>query len=74
MAIFNEQSLEVTDLIVPSAVTTLLRGLKDEHFKLSLSKNSLNTIVDMRLKTKQYINAKEAMQVVEEIKLIDLNP
>lgn len=67
---FNKQSMGVMDLTAPLAIMTLLNGLKDDHFKLSLSKN----MADLRIWAEKCVNTKEAMQIVEKIDLADPNP
>lgn len=54
MAWYNEQLVGVPNLIIPLTVIILLKGLKDEHFKMYLSKNTPKTIVELRLRTKKY--------------------
>lgn len=71
---FNEQLVGVLYLIIPLITTALFKGLNDEHFKISLSKNAPKTMMELRLQTEKYINAKKALQTVDEINLTDLNP
>lgn len=59
----------MSDLTVPLMVTTLLKGLKDEHLKISLSKNTPKTMADLRLQAEKYFNDKVALQEVDEIDL-----
>lgn len=63
----------MSDLEVPSTVTALFKGLKDEHFKMSLSKNAFKTIAELRLLAEKYINAKETLWAVDKIDLTNLN-
>lgn len=74
IAKFNEQSIGMSNLTIPSIVTALIKGLKDEHFIISLSKNASKTIADLRFLAKKYINAKEALQAIDKIDLTGLNP
>lgn len=59
MVRFNRQSVRVKDLTILLTFTALFKRLKDKHFKLSLSKNSPKTMVDLRLWSKKCINTKE---------------
>lgn len=61
------------DLTIPLIVTNLLRDLKDEHFKIFFSKNAPKTMVELRLQAKKYINAKDVLQIIDEMNLTDLN-
>lgn len=47
------------DFIVLAVVTALFKGLKDEHYKLFLSKNSCKTMANLSLWVEKYINTKD---------------
>ena len=42
-------------------------GLKSREFVVSLMKNPLRTMVEMLLKAQKYMNAEDALAVIEEV-------
>lgn len=49
IAQFNEECMEVPDLMVPTAITTLLKSTRNEFFIWSVLKNGLKTITMLSL-------------------------
>ena len=58
------------DLTISSIGTNLLKGLKNKHYQITLSKNAPKAMADLRLQAKRYINAKEELQSIEMTRIL----
>lgn len=71
MTRFNKEYVGIFDLTVSLAITTLLKGMKDEHFKWSFLKNRPKTITELRLQVEKYVNSGEVFQAMDDLNLSD---
>lgn len=62
MTHFNEKCIGIFNLTVFFAITALLKGTEDEHFKWYLSKNGPKTMTKLSLQVEKYINSEDAFK------------
>ena len=63
---FTWETLEVDEADDKVQLTTFKAGLKSREFVVSLVKNSPKTMVEMLLKAQKYMNAKDALAVIND--------
>lgn len=71
MARFNKKYIGISNLIISLTVIALLKGTKNKYFKEYLSKNEPKTMTKLGLRVEKYIDSKKALQVVDDLDLLD---
>ena len=64
---FTQETLEVDEADDKIQLTTFKAGLKSKEFMVSLVKNPPKTITEMLLKAQKYMNAEDALAVIEGV-------
>ena len=64
---FTQETLEVDEADDKVQLTTFKAGLKSKEFMVSLVKNPPKTIAEMLLKAQKYMNAEDALAVIEGV-------
>ena len=64
---FTQETLEVDEADDKIQLTTFKAGLKSKEFMVSLVKNPPKTIAEMLLKAQKYMNAEDALAVIEGV-------
>ena len=64
---FTQETLEVDEADDKVQLTTFKAGLKSKEFMVSLVKNPPKTIAKMLLKAQKYMNAEDALAVIEGV-------
>ncbi|XP_022868986.1 uncharacterized protein LOC111388490 [Olea europaea var. sylvestris] len=61
MTRFNKDRLQITDLHITMAVSALTYAIRCEAFKMSLSKTSPQTVIELLTRAEKYINMEETL-------------
>ena len=64
---FTQETLEVDEADDKVQLTTFKVGLKSKEFMVSLVKNPPKTIAEMLLKAQKYMNAEDALAIIEGV-------
>ncbi|KAL2461879.1 Uncharacterized protein Adt_45299 [Abeliophyllum distichum] len=64
---FSRATLGIKDLQMSAVVTTIMNGTQNRSFKMSLSKNSPESIQELLRKGDIYIDAEEAERVTKSL-------
>ncbi|XP_075649806.1 uncharacterized protein LOC142620300 [Castanea sativa] len=64
---FTRETLEVDEANDKVKLTTFKVGLKSREFVVSLVKNPPKTMAEMLLKAQKYMNAKDALAIIEDV-------
>ncbi|KAL2532215.1 Retrotransposon gag protein [Abeliophyllum distichum] len=68
IARFNRATLGIKDLQMSAVVTAMMSGTRSRLFKMSLSKNPLNTMNELLKRGEKYVDAEEAYLIIKSIK------
>ncbi|KAL2491682.1 RNA-directed DNA polymerase like [Abeliophyllum distichum] len=67
LARFSRAMLEIKDLQMSAVVTTIMNGTWNRSFKMSLSKNTSESIQELLRKGDKYVNVEEAERVTKSL-------
>ncbi|KAL2504324.1 Retrotransposon gag protein [Abeliophyllum distichum] len=65
---FNKATLGIKELQMSTVVTAMMSGTRNHHFKMSLSKNSPNTMHELLRRGEKYVDAEEAYLITKDMK------
>ncbi|KAL2485873.1 Uncharacterized protein Adt_30629 [Abeliophyllum distichum] len=65
---FNRATLGIKDLQMSAVVTAMMSGTQSRPFKMSLSKNPLDTMHELLRRGKKYVDAEEAYLSYQKFK------
>ncbi|KAL2519022.1 Uncharacterized protein Adt_15269 [Abeliophyllum distichum] len=68
IAQFNRATLGIKELQMSTVVTAMVSGTRNRHFKMSLSKNPLNTMHELLRRGEKYVDAEEAYLITKCMK------
>ncbi|KAL2533027.1 Uncharacterized protein Adt_06378 [Abeliophyllum distichum] len=68
IARFNRATLGIKELQMSTVVTAMMSGTRNRHFKMSLSKNSPNTMHELLRRGEKYVDAEEAYLITNGMK------
>ncbi|KAL2505546.1 Uncharacterized protein Adt_21167 [Abeliophyllum distichum] len=68
IALFNRATLGIKELQMSTVVTAMMSGTRNRHFKISLSKNSPNTMHELLRRGEKYVDAEEAYLITKGMK------
>ncbi|CAA3016547.1 Hypothetical predicted protein, partial [Olea europaea subsp. europaea] len=67
MTMFNKERLQIPDLHITVAVSTLTYAIKCEAFKMSLSKTPPKSVTELLTRVEKYINIEETVAPKREV-------
>ncbi|KAL2525115.1 Uncharacterized protein Adt_10169 [Abeliophyllum distichum] len=65
---FNRATLEIKELQMSTVVTAMMSRTQNRHFKMSLSKNSQNTMYELLRRGEKFMDAEEAYLITKCMK------
>ncbi|KAL2470177.1 Retrotransposon gag protein [Abeliophyllum distichum] len=65
---FNRATLGIKELHMSTVVTAMMSGTRNPHFKMSLSKNSSNTMHELLRRGEKYVDLEEAYLITKGMK------
>ncbi|KAL2480055.1 Retrotransposon gag protein [Abeliophyllum distichum] len=68
IARFNRATLGIKELQMSTVVTAMMSETQNRHFKISLSKNSQNTMHELLRRGEKYVDAEEAYFITKGMK------
>ncbi|KAL2472416.1 Uncharacterized protein Adt_40552 [Abeliophyllum distichum] len=68
IARFNRATLGIKELQMSTVVTAMMSETRNRHFKMSLSKNSSNTMHELHRRGEKYLDVEEAYLITKGMK------
>ncbi|KAL2466663.1 Uncharacterized protein Adt_42514 [Abeliophyllum distichum] len=68
IARFNRATLGIKELQMSTVVTAMISETRNSHFKMSLSKNSPNTMHELLRRGEKYVDPEEAYLITKGMK------